>query len=187
MKQPPSFFSWPVLLRATALLVPALAATYPAEVAGMVLIDSGHENGISNLNSELLRLAEKATGKPIPDMKTAQPLRESDIPAQARRQIEAAARQAVPTANTPPRDKLPADARRMRTWALAQVKHYAASVNPFEAEELAAMLAEQKKKEHPLGAIPLVVLSRGTPAHGGDLRWVEEDRKKNQEIGRAHV
>ena len=40
----------------------------------------------------------------------------------------AAARQRSPTANEPPRDKLPVDAQRMRTWALSQVKHYATSV-----------------------------------------------------------
>jgi pimeloyl-ACP methyl ester carboxylesterase len=161
-------------------LVRLYAATYPADVAGMVLVDSGHLNAINNIDGKFVRLAEMATGKPIPSVKTSSPLRESDIPPDAKAQIEAAARQASPTANEPPRDQLPADAQRMRTWALAQVKHYAASVNPFEGEELALMIADEKKTAHPLGDIPLTVLSRGTSAHGKEEQWIEDDRIKGQ-------
>lgn len=130
------------------------AATYPTDVAGMVLVDSGQLNPFRFVNGKLVRFAETATGSPVPPVKTSNPLLESDIPPDARAQIEAAARQSVPTANDPPRDKLPAEAQRMRTWALSQVKHYAAHVNPFEAEEFALLIAEQKKKERPLGDIP---------------------------------
>ena len=94
--------------------------------------------------------------------------------------MEAGARQLAPTANQPPRDKLPAGAQQMRTWTLAQVKHYAAYVNPFEAEELALMIAEQKKKEHPLGDIPLIVLTAGNPEYGPGEQALEDDRQKNQ-------
>jgi pimeloyl-ACP methyl ester carboxylesterase len=161
-------------------LVRLYAATHPTDVAGMVLIDSGHLNAVSNINGQLVRLADKATGKTIPPVQMSGPLRESDIPAAARAQIEAGARQAAPTANEPPRDKLPADAQRMRTWALSQVKHYAAAVNPFEGEELASMIADDKKTDHPLGDRPLIVLSRGTPAHKGEDQWIEDERVKGQ-------
>lgn len=164
------------------ILVRLYAATYPAEVAGIVLDESGHESGVASLiNGKMIRLVETATGKPIPAVKTSNPLRESDIPPNIRSQIEAAARQFGSHANDPPYNKLPADAQRMRTWALSQRKHYAANDNPFEGEELAAMLAEQKKKEHPLGDMPLVVLSRGIPEHEGpNGQAVEEEHKRNQ-------
>lgn len=161
-------------------LVRLYAATYPADVAGMVLIDIGQLNPFRFINGKLVRFAETATGRPVPPVKTANPLRESDIPSAARAQIEAAAKQMAPTANQPPRDKLPADVQRMRTWVRSQVKHYAAYVNPFEAEELALMIADQKKKEHPLGDIPLIVLTAGRQEYGPDEQAVEDDRKKYQ-------
>ena len=54
--------------------------------------------------------------------------------------------------NDPPRDKLPPEARRMREWSLSQIKHAASNDNPFEAEELATMLAERRKKRNVLPA-----------------------------------
>jgi hypothetical protein len=148
----------------------------------MVLVDSGHESGVASLiDGKMVRLVETATGKPIPAVKTSDPLRESDIPPRIRSQIEAAARQLGPHANDPPRDKLPADAQRMRTWSLSQLKHYAANDNPFEGEELAALLAERKKKEHPLGDLPLIVLSRRVPEHKGTKgQAVEDEHTRNQ-------
>ena len=40
-------------------------------------------------------------------------------------------KQRVPNVNQPPRDKLPAEVQRLRTWGLSQVKYYAAYANPF--------------------------------------------------------
>lgn len=156
------------------------AATYPADVAGMLLVDGGRLNPLRFIDGKLVSLPETATGRPVPPVQTSNPLRESDIPPGARAQIEAAARQAAPTANDPPRDKLPAAAQQMRAWALAQVKHYAAYANPFEAEELALMIADQKKKELPLGDIPLIVLTAGRPEYGPGEQALEDDRKKSQ-------
>jgi hypothetical protein len=69
------------------------------------------------------------------------PLRVSEIPPAALQQIRAGLPQASAHADEPPRDKLPPDAQRMRTWALGQVGHVAAAVNPFELEE-PALVAE---------------------------------------------
>lgn len=162
------------------VLVRLYAATYPAEIAGMVLVDGGRLNPLRFINGKLVSLPETATGKPVPPVQTANPLRESDIPPDALAQIEAAARRMAPNANEPPRDKLPAEAQRMRTWSLGQVKHYAASANPFEAEELALLIADQKKKEHPLGDIPLVVLTAGRAEYGPNEQALEDERKKIQ-------
>jgi pimeloyl-ACP methyl ester carboxylesterase len=151
-----------------------------SEVAGMVLVDTGHLTGVSNINGELVRLFERSTGRPIPPPAASNPFRESELSANVRAQIEAAARQGGAQANEPPRDKLPVEAQRMRVWALSQVKHYVAHFNPFDSEELALMVAEQDRKEHPFGDLPLVVLSRGTPAHPGDSQWIEDERVKGQ-------
>jgi pimeloyl-ACP methyl ester carboxylesterase len=161
-------------------LVRLYAATYPADVAAMVLIDSGNLNPFRYLDGKLVRFVETATGRPIPPVQTSNPLQESEIPASARAQIEAAARQAAPTANQPPRDKLPIEAQRMRTWALGQIKHYAAHANPFEAEELALMLADQKRVERSLSDIPLLVLTAGKAEYGPAEQALEDDRRSTQ-------
>jgi pimeloyl-ACP methyl ester carboxylesterase len=156
------------------------ATVYPAEVAGMVLVDTGTLTGVSNINGELVRLYERATGRPIPPPAASNPFRESELAPNVRTQIEAAARQGAARANEPPRDRLPEEAQRMRVWALSQVKHYVAHFNPLDSEELALMVAEQDRKEHPFGDLPLVVLSRGTPSHTGDAQWLEDERVKGQ-------
>lgn len=162
------------------VLVRLYAATYPAEVAGMLLVDGGRLNPRRLINGKLVTLPDTATGQAVPPVKTANPLRESDIPSAARAQIEAAAKQMAPTANQSPRDKLPADVQRMRTWVRSQVKHYLAYVNPFEAEELALMIADEKNKKHPLGDIPLIVLTAGRPEYGPDKQALEDERMKAQ-------
>src|SRR5262245_45485638 len=161
------------------ILARLYAFTYPLEVGGMALVESGHERGVAVLrNGQMVRLVETANGSPIPEVKTSNPLRESDITGNIRSQIEAAARQMAPHATEPPYDKLPTDAQRMRVWSLSQVKHWATNDNPFEGEELAALLALQDKKRHPFGDMPLIVLSRGLREH--EDQATEEEHNKNQ-------
>jgi pimeloyl-ACP methyl ester carboxylesterase len=142
------------------LIVRLYAATYPAEVAGMMLIDAARTDPWRFINGSFIQLNTTATGRPVPEVKTSNPLRESDIPAAARAQMEAGARSLVARANES-REKLPDDAKRMRVWALGTVKHVAAYVNPFEAEELALMIAADKQREFPLGDMPLTVITAG--------------------------
>lgn len=163
------------------LLVRAYHGAYATDVAGMVLVDAGHEDDLMYINGRIVRESEMATGRPVPPVRTANPLRESDIPPQARERIEAAARGNGPHAADPPYDKLPPDARRMRVWALSQVKHYAANDNPFAADEKAQMAAERKASAFPLGDLPLVVLTRDSAAYAGPQQEQREaERVKHQ-------
>src|ERR1043166_4963557 len=149
-------------------LVRLYQATYPADVAGMVLVEAGADNPWRMLaDDRLVRAADLATGRPIPAIQTSNPLCESDIPPAALSQMKAGLPEASLHANDPPRNLLPPFAQRMRTWALAQVKHVAAAVNPFEIEELASLRSERMKREHALGDLPLVVLTRGLPEEEG--------------------
>jgi pimeloyl-ACP methyl ester carboxylesterase len=128
-------------------LVRLYASTYPADVAGMVLVEAGADNPRRILpNGKLGHASDLATGQPIPPVKTSDPLREIDLPPGILSMIEASIRQTAPHANDPPRDKLPAEAQRMRAWTLSQAKNAAANDNPFEAEELTAMFAARSKK-----------------------------------------
>jgi len=161
-------------------LVRLYAFTYPSEVVGMVLVDAGADDPWRMTNGKLARSSELVKGEPIPAVKTSGPLRVSDIPPEALRQMRAGAQSLVPHANDPPRDKLPPEAQRMRAWARGQLGHIAAGVNPLMMEELAALRAEQAKSEYPFGDKPLIVLTRGIPEeHGPDGEALEEERQRN--------
>jgi hypothetical protein len=85
----------------------------------------------------MVRSVATAEGMPVPPVKMSDPLRLEDIPANARVQIKAAARQQLPHANDPPRDRLPPEVQRIREWSVGQIRHWASNDNPFEGEELA--------------------------------------------------
>src|SRR5215471_2137208 len=164
-------------------LVRQYQSSYPGEVAGMVLVESGQDNPWRlSSDGKLVRAIDLAKGQPIPEIKKSGPLQVSDIQPQVLRQMMAGAEQASQHANDPPRDLLPSDAQRMRTWALAQLGHVAAGVNPFDVEELALLRRERLKTEHLLGALPLVVLTRGIPEETGpNAGSLEEDHRRDHE------
>lgn len=161
-------------------LVRLYQSTYPTEIAGMVLVEAGADNPRRMLpNGELVLSSDLVTGKLIPAVQTSNPLRESDIPPSALTQMKAGLQEASLHANDPPRNKLPQEAQRMRTWALGQLKHVAAGVNPFENEELAGLRAGRLKSEYPLGDMPLAVITRGRPEENGpDGVALEEEHRK---------
>ena len=162
-------------------LVRLYASTYPAEVAGMVLVEAGADNPRRMLpDGKLARSSDLVKGNPIPAVKVSGPLRVSDIPPGALSQMKAGAQKLAQNPNEPPRDKLPPDAQRMRAWALAQVGHIAAAVNPFEHEELAGLRAARAKGEHPLSDMPLIVLTRGkSEEEGPDGKAFEEEHRRD--------
>ncbi|HYN10761.1 MAG TPA: alpha/beta hydrolase [Vicinamibacterales bacterium] len=167
-----------------AWLVRQYQSTYPSEVSGMVLVEGGADNPWRMMgDGKLVRSADLATTKPIPAVQTSSPLRVSDIPAPALQQMRAGLAEASRNANQPPRDKLPVEAQRMRTWALGQLGHVAAAVNPFEHEELAMLRADRVKGEHPLGDMPLAVMTRGVSEEKGpDGREFQEERQKEHSV-----
>jgi pimeloyl-ACP methyl ester carboxylesterase len=62
-------------------LVRLYASTYPSDVVGMVLVEAGADNPSRMLpDGKLVHSSDLATGRPIPAVKTANPLRLSDIP-----------------------------------------------------------------------------------------------------------
>jgi hypothetical protein len=85
-----------------------------------------------------------------------------------------------PTANEAPRNKLPSDAQRMRIWSLSRWQHFVAGSNPAESDELVELMAREKG-EHPLGNMPLVVMTRGiSDETGPDAKTLEEDHQQDQ-------
>lgn len=164
-----------------AWLVRSYQATYPSEVAALILVESGASDPMRLMpDGRLVRSSALATGRPVPPVKSTGPLRESDIPPAALAQMRSGLAAASARANAPPRDKLPPEARQMRTWALGRLGHVAAAVNPFEHEELQE-LRSRARGEHPLGALPLVVLTRGLPDETGpEAERLEAQHRRDQ-------
>jgi pimeloyl-ACP methyl ester carboxylesterase len=162
-------------------LVQLYASTYPAQARGMVLVDPGESDPLRlTADGSAKRSSQLAAPQPIPAVKSGMPLRESDVPATALNQMKAEAVQASRDANPGERAKLPADAQRMRTWALGRWQHYAAAANPVELEELAALRADHARNEFPLGDAPLVVLTRGIgDEDGANAKAFEEEHRKD--------
>jgi pimeloyl-ACP methyl ester carboxylesterase len=156
-------------------------ATYPSEVAALVLVESGGSDPMRMVpDGRLVRSSELATRRLVPDIKPTGPLRESDIPSPALAQMRAGLAAASARANEPPRDKLPPEARQMRTWALGRLGHVAAAVNPFEHEELAD-LRSLARGEYPLQDLPLVVITRGlNDETGPDALRLEAEHRSDQ-------
>jgi pimeloyl-ACP methyl ester carboxylesterase len=162
-------------------LVRVYQSVYPSEVAGMVLVEAGADNPLRmQSDGRVVHASELATGRAIPPVKTSGPLRESDIPPAALARMKAGAAQAAADANPGSRAKLPPEAQRMRTWALGRWQHVVAAVNPFEIEELMALRADRLKSEHQLGAMPLVVLTRGIPEEQGPEAAAREEEHRRE-------
>jgi pimeloyl-ACP methyl ester carboxylesterase len=160
-------------------LVRIYQSVYPADVVGMVLVDAVSDDPVRlGPDGKLVRSGDLATNKPIPPVKTSDPLRESDIPANIVTLIMSQSGPASAHANDPPRNKLPMDAQRMRTWTLAQLKHGASNDNPVEAEEFAQLRVARTATDHVLGDLPLIVLARGA---GEDGARDEADHRSEQE------
>ena len=167
------------------LLVRQYQAMYPSDVAGLVLVDAGQDNPLRIApDGKLVRATELATGRAVPDVKTSGPLRVSDLGPDLLRRMMAGTDELSKHANDPPRDLLPPDAQRMRTWTLAQLGHVAAGVNPFEIEELVLLHRDRLESDHVLGDLPLIVLTRGIPEGTGrpNTKSLEEDHRKDHEI-----
>jgi hypothetical protein len=127
-----------------------------------------------------VRSSTLARGRVVPPVKPAGPLSESDIPPAALAQMKAGLAASSAGANAPPRNKLPPQAQQMRTWALGRLGHVAAAVNPFEYEELAELRA-RALGDHPLGDLPLVVVTRGLPdEEGPDAQRLEAEHSSDQ-------
>jgi len=163
-------------------LVRVYQSRYPADVVGLVLVDAGGDNPWRKIPDKgWVRSSDLATGKPIPDVKTSGPLRYSEIPERLVTLIKDQVPELSAHANDPPRDKLPADAQRMRTWSYGQVKMQISNDNPFEGEELGTLRAQRTRTAYVLGDLPLIILSRGLPEDSSAAgRKGEEEHKSEQ-------
>ena len=145
------------------LIVRVFANQYPKEVAGMVLVDSSHEDQSivimdrTTKKEKVVHWRELASGKPIPPIQTTAPGSAGSNSASARSRSNQ-------TKLDAPYDRLPLKIQQVRLWAISQPSYEAARSSEtfdFLADELTRMFAQRNETKYPLGDLPLIVLTRG--------------------------
>jgi pimeloyl-ACP methyl ester carboxylesterase len=167
-------------------LVRTFRSTYPSDVVGMVLVDAGEDDPERIMpDGSVGRASMLAKGAPIPPIKTSGPLRIEEIPRAALAAMRSGIAATVTHANDAPRDRLPDEAKRMRAWALGQIGHIAAGVNPVEVEEIALLRQERVKNPQAYGDMPLIVITRGIPESDSTEAKEEARRAAHKAIASA--
>lgn len=148
------------------LIVRVFANQYPKAVAGMVLVDSSHEDQSivimdrTTKKEKVVHWRELASGKPIPPIQTTVPSSDGSNSASARSPSNQTELEA-------PYDRLPLKIQQVRLWAISQPSYEAARSSEtfdFVADELARMFAQRNETKYPLSDMPLIVLTRGISA-----------------------
>jgi pimeloyl-ACP methyl ester carboxylesterase len=164
------------------LLVRTFAMQYPQDVAGMVLVDSTSEDTRLVVNGKFQRVRDASTGKAIPPVQTH--IADGDKKIAAAEETlfwELVKMAGGPAGNIGPYSKLPAQAQQLRAWAASRPT--LEGPTPFTGEEAAALYtARQPPYEHPLGDLPLIVLTAGHIAwpHNPELRSLKQEHDREQ-------
>jgi pimeloyl-ACP methyl ester carboxylesterase len=170
------------------LIARVYAEQYADEVAGMVLVDSTHEDTTLMFQGKLVRVRDGAKGIAIPPTQTMRsspprPPTNEDV-----EQFNFNQKMFGAPKTSPPFDKLPASTQAMRLWFRSQPPRAAAGPD-FWAEELQAMYAARAITPQQLGDKPLVVLlgklGIGNPPPGisaEEWKRVNEE-KRQQKVG----
>jgi pimeloyl-ACP methyl ester carboxylesterase len=143
------------------LIARMYAHDYPKEVAGIVLVDSTHEDEYLWINGKIIRprfMADKEWADLWRPQKAASAVPSADSAKQA-----PAPPQPSVTQLSSPYDKLPPDAQRLRSWAMSMPwskKRDEGGDTQDWRQDFIAMYEVRTHSEHPLGSIPLIVLSK---------------------------
>jgi pimeloyl-ACP methyl ester carboxylesterase len=152
------------------LIVRTFASQYPKETAGMVLVDSSHEDMLISLTDRttkqenVVRFRELSRGREIPaTQKTMLNAGNSSSDQQGQ------SSSSPQTKLDAPFNKLPPNLQQTRLWAMSQSNYSAARSSEFDflPEEMSRIFSNRSKIKHPLGDIPLIVLTRKIGEHSG--------------------
>jgi pimeloyl-ACP methyl ester carboxylesterase len=142
------------------MLAQLFTMTYPTDVAGLVLVDSLHEDTV--MGNSMFR--SRATGKTVPPPQT---MKTSPAPTptpEEQRRFEERTKQVQaesPAPIGPPLNRLPPDALQLRAWVHAHPRLLTgAQSDPmlWMPEELQQVHLWRQEKIHPFGDMPIVVI-----------------------------
>lgn len=168
------------------LIARVYAEQYPNEVAGMVLVDSTHEDTTLMYQGKLVRVRDSAKGIAIPPAQTMRSSPPKPPTKEDMGQFEFNQKLFGAPKIAPPFDRLPARTQTMRLWFLSRPPRAAAGPDLW-AEELQVMHMARAKTPHQLAATPLLVLlakpEYGDPPSGvsaEDWRRVNEEKRRQK-------
>jgi pimeloyl-ACP methyl ester carboxylesterase len=170
------------------LIARVYASQYPQEVAGMVLVDSTHEDTTLMYQGKLVRIRGTAQARPVPPVQTMKTSPPKPPTEEDKKQAEFNAQVFGPPKIEPPFDKLPPDVQKMRLWMLAHPR-LSASTDDYWPEELQAMYVARAANPTPLGDKPLIVLvasgkGETAPSEISAEEWKRlGEEKRSQKVG----
>ena len=167
------------------LVTRVYANQYPREVAGIVLIDSTHEDTTLMLNGKLAHMRDLAKTDPVPAVQTMKSAPPKPVTKEDLDQFESNLK------SNPPKigatfNKLPESIQAMRLWFLQQPPRAGGGGMDFLAEELRDMYEARARTPYLLGNLPLVVLvpkaGYGKPPRDIDAdEWKRVNEEKRQQ------
>lgn len=162
------------------LIARMYAHEYPKEVAGMVLVDSAHEDEYLWVNGKIIRprfLTDQEWLDLTKPKKRAAP---SSGPSKQLLSMPLVDVAKVP----PPYDKLPPNAQGLRLWAISlplSKERIEGGDGLDLRQDFVAMYQVRSQREHPLGNIPLIVLSK-TPGVDDSEDYTPEQLHWNRKL-----
>ncbi len=139
------------------LVARVFANQYANEVAGMVLVDSAHEDAIMMLNNKAVRFRKMSQGRTVPPVQQHLPAGEP-----SKSEPLMAVEEFKPFPPSDPRQKLGEPDQRMWGAGQNQKKYEQAPQGEFQylPEELEQLYQQTAQHPQPLGDKPLLVLTR---------------------------
>jgi pimeloyl-ACP methyl ester carboxylesterase len=127
----------------------------------MVLVDGSHEEDTMMINGKVVTAVSLTQARPIPAPRTSVTAADG-LDAEGIKKIQAMVQQYdfMRPHIEAPYDRLPTDVQRLQVWATAQPKHWEATSGDFGGEAAERLYKIDHATEHPLGRIPLIVLSQ---------------------------
>ncbi len=166
------------------LVTRVYASQYSQEVAGIVLIDSLHEDTTLSVNGKLAHMRELAKPDPVPAAQTIKSAPPKPVSKEVLDQFESNLKR------NPPKiggtfSKLPESIKAMRLWFLSQPPRAAGGGMDLLAEELRDIYNSRAQSPYRLGNLPLLILlpkKYGQPPPGIDAaEWKRFNEEKQQQ------
>jgi pimeloyl-ACP methyl ester carboxylesterase len=160
---------------------------FPADVAGMVLVDATDADTVMGrmVDGKIVdyRVREESKGRPVPPVQTIQSSPPGPLTTEEQSQYERTGRRTI-TKSYSPHDRLPASLQALDVWFRSHISPLRIKANnPFEAEEFQQLFEDQQSSKPPLGEKPLIVLIADDSAQtvAGQRKLAEQTNQRDVE------
>ena len=162
------------------------AMQYRKEVKSLVLVDASHEDGQLFINGKWVRARTLAKERPIPPPRDSVTAADAPTPEEEQKLQEFMTKVVGKPEIDPPFEKLPPEAQQLRLWALGRWQQFATG-DDYLAEVDARLYAQDVATPHPLGKVPLIVLSRTRDEYPKKMAAILSQEHKQQQAQLASM